>query len=78
MNMNANKHWHVTCTFFICVRKAIEMFKSKRLTLDVPMWLVGLFQKHYLHQIAKGTTRQARINATFRNIVEHAAGCPLR
>ncbi|CAK9105676.1 Alpha-ketoglutarate-dependent dioxygenase alkB homolog 3 (Alkylated DNA repair protein alkB homolog 3) (hABH3) (DEPC-1) (Prostate cancer antigen 1) [Durusdinium trenchii] len=38
----------------------------------------GLFQKHYLHQIAKGTTRQARINATFRNIVEHAAGCPLR
>mgnify|MGYP002803413986 CR=1 FL=1 len=38
----------------------------------------GLFQKHYLHQIAKGTTRQPRINATFRTIVEHAAGCPLR
>ena len=38
----------------------------------------GLFQKHYLHQIAKGTTRQARINATFRYIQEHAEGCPLR
>jgi len=38
----------------------------------------GLFQKHYLHQIAKaGSTNRPRINATFRYIVQHAPGCPL-
>lgn len=38
----------------------------------------GLFQKHYLHQIAKSTTRTARVNVTFRYIVDHAVGCPMR
>jgi len=39
----------------------------------------GLFQKHYLHQIAKGgVTGGPRINATFRYIEEHAVGCPMR
>mmetsp|Transcript_37998 Transcript_37998/g.68729 ORF Transcript_37998/g.68729 Transcript_37998/m.68729 type:complete len:593 (-) Transcript_37998:42-1820(-) len=37
----------------------------------------GLFQKHYLHQIAKGTAKDPRINATFRYIVEHEASCPM-
>jgi len=38
----------------------------------------GLFQKHYLHQIAKGTVKSPRINATFRYIAEHDYNCPKR
>jgi len=39
----------------------------------------GLFQKHFLHQIArsKSSAPAPRVNATFRWIVEHAKGCPL-
>lgn len=39
----------------------------------------GLFQKHYIHQVAKSKakTLQPRINATFRWIVEHSVECPL-
>jgi alkylated DNA repair dioxygenase AlkB len=39
----------------------------------------GLFQKHYLHQIAKGgVTGGPRVNATFRYIEDHVVGCPMR
>eukprot|EP00747_Dinoflagellata_sp_TGD_P191580 gnl/TRDRNA2_/TRDRNA2_55164_c0_seq2.p1 gnl/TRDRNA2_/TRDRNA2_55164_c0~~gnl/TRDRNA2_/TRDRNA2_55164_c0_seq2.p1 ORF type:complete len:643 (+),score=104.07 gnl/TRDRNA2_/TRDRNA2_55164_c0_seq2:83-2011(+) len=36
----------------------------------------GLFQKHFLHQIPKGTGNKQRINATFRWIARHVPECP--
>ena len=38
----------------------------------------GVFQKHYLHQVAKSGANQLRINATFRYIVKHDNNCPMR
>eukprot|EP00931_Biecheleriopsis_adriatica_P059839 TRINITY_DN3586_c0_g1_i2.p1 TRINITY_DN3586_c0_g1~~TRINITY_DN3586_c0_g1_i2.p1 ORF type:complete len:608 (-),score=112.27 TRINITY_DN3586_c0_g1_i2:7-1713(-) len=40
----------------------------------------GRFQKHYLHQLGKGSkgaSKGARINVTFRYIKNHQPGCPL-
>merc|ERR1712217_489415 len=37
----------------------------------------GLFQKHYLHQIAKAGNSDPRINVTFRYNVAHVASCAL-
>merc|ERR1711879_332621 len=39
----------------------------------------GLFQKHYVHQIKRGESKEQaqRLNATFRWIVQHTASCPL-
>mmetsp|Transcript_15628 Transcript_15628/g.39050 ORF Transcript_15628/g.39050 Transcript_15628/m.39050 type:complete len:129 (+) Transcript_15628:3-389(+) len=39
----------------------------------------GLFQKHFVHQLRRGSSREsaARVNATFRWIARHASSCPL-
>lgn len=38
----------------------------------------GFFQRYYVHQVKKGSAMQPRVNATFRFIAEHDAGCPMR
>ena len=71
-----SQQWEMSLGFFGCEKICKRRWQNG----CVEIWsrVPGLFQKHYLHQIAKGTTRQPRINATFRTIVEHAASCPLR